>query len=278
MKASNRLTDEFLRTHANDAARILEQQSDEMVISFLATIPPDLAALVISQIITPFAVKYIQAMEDRDAAQIIDHMKTSSAARLLQAAGREYTLRLLNFLSEENYRRIQKSMVYPYDTAGGLMDPKGILLPDSILVSDAKKRIESLGSMISCEVYVIDENHKLAGVVELSRLMSARPESSLRAIMDRQAYSVPARARIKTLLGHKAWKSYKTLPVIELDNVVAGVLRHKDMLDAVSVMDSRYRVTEPSGDAVNVSSLYWYALTDTLDTVLTLGTRHKENR
>jgi len=278
MKVNNRLTDEFLRSHANDAARILEQQSDETVISFLATIPAAVAALVIGQMITPSAVKYIQAMADRDAAMVIDHMKTSSAARLLQAAGREYTVRLLNFLSKENYRRIQRSMVYPYDTAGSLMDPKGLLLPDSILVSDAKKRIEGLGGVISCEVYVVDENHKLAGVVELSGLMSARPESPLGAIMNRQAYSVPARARIKMLLGHKAWKSYKTLPVIEMDNVVAGVLRHKDILDAASVMDSKYRVTERSGDAVNVVNLYWYALTDTLGTMLTQGTRHKENR
>ena len=276
MKINNGLTTGFLDKHPGDAARMLEQLPDESVTAFLNNIPPVLSAKVVGQMITPFAVRYLQDIQDEAAASILEHMKVASAVRLLKAMDNVVMQRLIKHLSQDSYRRIQRLLVYPSDSAGRLMDPVCFVLPDTILVSDAKKRIIGTDGMVACEIYVVDDEYKLAGVVELGKLMSEKPKLLLKEVMTRHSHAIPARAGIKTLVNYKAWKSVKTVPVIESDNTVVGILKHKDVLDAVSNLDSKPVIVNTSGDMIAIASLYWNALTDIMDAVLSLGGQHQE--
>ena len=129
---------------------------------------------------------------------------------------------------------------------------------------------------MSCEVYVVDEDYKLAGVVELNKLMSVKPRFLLREIMSKNSQAIPARAGIKEFAAYKAWKSLKTLPVVESDNTVIGLLKYKDMMDAINAADARITITNTSEDVIAVASLYWSALTDIMNTALSWRAQHQD--
>lgn len=278
MKASNRLTSAYLDSHAGDAARMLELMPDKAVSGFLADIPPERAATVVIRLMMPYAVSCIQNMDEVDAALIIDHMKTAGAVRLLKAMDQSFAQRLLTHLSRDHYSRIQQLIVYPPDSAGRYMDPISFLLPDSVHVSDAKRRVEQSAGLVGCEIYVIDDDFRLAGVVELNTLMTKKPKTLIRDIMKRHSQVIPVRSGITTLPTYKAWKSFKTLPVVESDNTVVGVLRYKDMMEALSAGDTNPVSADTSEDVIAVAGLYWNALTDMLDTALSFrtGVRKRE--
>ena len=273
MRASNKLTVSFLNSHAGDAARVLEHMPEKTVSEFLGEIPPELAAMVVIRLMMPFAVRCMLNLDTADAALVIDHMKTPGAVRLLKAMDESDAQRLLTHLSRDHYSRIQRLMVYPPDSAGRVMDPACFLLPDSIQVSDAKRRIEQSADMVGCEIYAVDDDFRLAGVVELNTLMSKKPRTLIRDVMKGHSQVIPVRAGIKTLPAYKAWKTFKTLPVVESDNTVAGVLRYRDMMDAIAAVDRNPVSTDTSEDLIAVAGLYWNALTDMLDTALSLRAR-----
>ena len=258
----------FLDSHPADAARILEQVTDDSVITFLINIPSALAAKVMEKMITPFAARYLQAMKEETATTIIGHMKSASIVRLFNAMDRGMSQRLLKHLSEDNFYRIRRLLNYPPDSGAALMDPKCFLLPESISVSDARKRIENTEGLVSCEVYVVDDEFKLAGVVELNKLMSVKPRFLLGDVTSKTSHAVPARARVVDIVEYKAWKTYKTLPVVESDNTVIGLLKYKDMVDALSTLNARIAITNTSEDVIAMASLYWSALTDIMNTAL----------
>lgn len=276
MKINNGLTTGFLDKHPGDAARMLEQLSDESVTAFLNNIPPVLSAKVVEQMITPFAVRFLENIQDEAAALILDHMNASGAARLLKAMDHAVMQRLIKHLSRDSYQRIQRLLIYPSDSAGRLMDPVCFLLPETILVSDARKRITDTAGLVACEIYVVDDEYRLAGVVELGRLMSEKPKLTLKEVMSKNSHAISARAAVKTLVDYKAWKSVKTVPVVESDNTVVGILKHKDVLEAISDLDSKSALVNPSGDMIAVAGLYWNALTDIMDAVLSLRGQHQK--
>jgi magnesium transporter len=277
MKINNRLTSEFLIAHSGDAARTLEQLSDASVTAFLNNIPPDLSAKVMEKMITPYAVRCLQEMQETAAASIIGHMKSSSAVRLFNAMDQETMQRLCKHLPDDSFYRIRRLLNYPPDSGAALMDPKCLLLPETIVISDARKRIENTDGLVSCEIYVVDDEYRLAGVVELNRLMSVKPRIMLSEIMNKNSHAIPARAGIKDIAAYKAWKSFKTLPVVESDNTVVGLLKYKDMMDAVNVLNARMTITNTSEDVIAAASLYWSALTDILNTALSWRTQHQES-
>jgi magnesium transporter len=268
MKINNVLTSMFLDSHPADAARILEQVPDDSVTTFLINIPSALAAKVMEKMITPFAARYLQAMKEETATSIIGHMKSASIVRLFNAMDRSISQQLLKHLSEDNFYRIRRLLNYPPDSGAALMDPKCFLLPESISVSDARKRIENTDGLVSCEVYVVDDDFKLAGVVELNKLMSVKPRFLLGDVTSKTSNAVPARARVMDIVEYKAWKTYKTLPVVESDNTVIGLLKYKDMVDALNALNARIAITNTSEDVIAMASLYWSALTDIMNTAL----------
>jgi magnesium transporter len=204
-------------------------------------------------------------------------MKTAGAVRLLKAMDQSTAQRLLTHLSRDHYSLIQRLLVYPPDSAGRLMDPVSFLLPDSVHVSDAKKRVEQGAGLVGCEIYVIDDDFRLAGLVELNTLMTKKSRTLVKDIMKRHSQVVPVRAGITTLPAYKAWKTFRTLPVVESDNTVVGVLRYQDMVNALASENTNPVNADTSEDVIAVAGLFWNALTDMLDTTLSFRTRARKS-
>ncbi len=270
MKATNRLTLSFLREHPLDAAQLLERLPLDMHLSLLSAVSAEDAASLLEHFLPTSAAACIQAMDSEQAASLLTHTTVQTAARALAAIKQAgVAQKILNLMPKNNSQHIRQSLRHPAATVGTVMERDYFVLPQDITVTEAIKRLERSRNPISGEIYVIDADFKLVGMIELDTLFKAGRPLLVRSIMNRHAPSVSVHARTNRLLSRTDWQQVRSLAVVDTDGAVIGMLHHQTLLkvEGGSVLDN------PSGDAFNsmlsIAGLYWVAIAELVDAVMT---------
>ena len=277
MKVDSPLSKEFLLCHPLEAARALELVSAEHVAALFNDLAAEIVSPVLASMLPNMAAGCLTRMEAPTAAKLVTEMPVTHAARiyrLLQPAKQE---ELSSHLSDKTQRRLRRSLDYSSLSAGDLMDPNVIMLPDDLTVADAIRRIERHSHAVSCEIYVVDSSHHLLGVIDLGKLLTSSHPVRLRDIMTRTVRLVPAHASAENLLSHPGWATRRKLPVVERDNTLVGVLDYMRMQEATG--ESAVGNHDPSQNLLSLVSLYWLSMIKLLDSLLsTAGTNKGEQR
>jgi len=179
--------EEIAETDPGSAADILEALPEEDAADLLQDLDADDAADVLDEMRAPAAADVIEEMTLESAAELIGEMEPDQAVDLL-AALEEETRRdeLIAALDPDVRLAISRLLVYPPDSAGGLMTTDYASLPSGITSDEAIEALrrlhEEIGSNLTY-VYVVDVQGRLAGVVPFRELVFARPHTGLDEIM-----------------------------------------------------------------------------------------------
>ena len=155
MKIDNPLSREFLLSYPRDAARVLENVSEEHVAALFSELPPQTSAPVMAFMLPENASACLGQMTLPSAAKLLAELPISYAARVYRLLAVEKQDAVLALLTEKTRKRIQRYLQYPAHSAGALLNPKIDTLPQNITVTEAIHRIEQLGRTAGCEIYII---------------------------------------------------------------------------------------------------------------------------
>jgi hypothetical protein len=117
-------------------------------------------------------------------------------------------------------------------------------------------------------VFVVDDEHRLVGIVRLRDLLPARRHDPLTSVMNRAVSRLPATAPRAAVLNHPGWRHFHTLPVVDSANLLLGAIAH----GTVRAIFEEDVLGRPSrADAVTtvfaLGELYWLGLSGVLDGV-----------
>lgn len=203
-----------------ETVRLLEEQSPERLASIASRFTPDLAAQVVERV-------------KKEAARIIlTSLEPSRAAALLSRLENKERERLLRLLPSGAAAELKELMQYPPDSAGSLMDHKVMTLDPEMTVRQARARLRTFGRRRIQEVFLVDEDGRLEGVVPLLDLAIAPPSEKLEQLKRQAAASVNAmnsREEVVEILSHHRLAS---LPVVDIDSRVLGVIRYDTLVEA----------------------------------------------
>ena len=79
----------------------------------------------------------------------------------------------------------------------------------------------------SHNLYVVERDQTLAGVLTLRELLAGREEASVAALMQRDVVCRRMGDSLASVLVHPAWLEFHTLPVLDEQSLFAGALGHK---------------------------------------------------
>jgi magnesium transporter len=219
----------FFEGHPGDAARVIERLPSSDLAVLLAEAPPGSAAEVLRRMASPQAAYCLAAMDSDRVSAILPEVPIHTAAAMLRQATPEVQEVVLAKLSQDSAERLRVLLRYPEDTAGSLMDPLTLALPDDITVGEAMGRMRRFPLHVSFYVYVLDRERKLAGVLDIRELMIAHSNELLTAVMKGRPAKIRADAGIADITSHAGWRDYDALPVVDGDGVFLGALRHRTL-------------------------------------------------
>ena len=275
MKVDNSMTQTFLTSYPADASRVLELLPEKYAIALLNDLPVSLTTPVIKAMLPEKSAAVLASLDKSLASKIMAELPVSSMARiyrLLEPAQQE-SMSLL--LDDKSKRVLQRFLTYPPSTAGALVDPCIDILPENITVSDAIRRVEHSSHVVMGDLYIINENFQLTGVIELGKLLISKHHLKLRDVMNRKTQSISVHANSSTLLAHPGWRKKSKLPVIERDKTIVGILDYRKLQEELGETGLS-TVADPLDDMLSLVSLYWISMARLLDSLFNVSRTGRE--
>jgi magnesium transporter len=176
----------------SDAADVLEQLDQADAAELLSELSPADAAEVLEEIAPELAAELIEQLPLLDLAAALNEMPSEAAADLIGELDDEVTEDVLAAMTDEAEDEVRDLLLYPPDSAGGLMTREIAVLPLGLTTGEAIERIRQLREEYEdlSYVYVIDDDGRLQGVISFRDLVFRRPGSPLADVMVADPVSV----------------------------------------------------------------------------------------
>lgn len=200
---------------------LLEKQNESLSAAWLSHFSELQAAQLLEELAAERSAKILQQMEIRNAAPILSAMKSSAQEEVSQNFPKDY--------QEE----IQAVLQYASDRAGAFMDPRALRFYPKVSVKEVLARIRKQKELSFGEVFVVDENKKLLGVVSLTQLMLSETAKTLGELMDTKPVAVFDFARREEVIEIFEKARLAVLPVVDYSGRFLGVISQKAMMDVV---------------------------------------------
>lgn len=174
------------RLHPAQIADLVEAASHEEGEEIIEAVAQDreLEADVFEELDPEHQVEFIEARSDSEAAKVLGSMAPDDAADLITEIDQERRAPILELLPEPQRRKVRSLLSYNPETAGGLMSPDFLLLPETATVSEALQAIRSSRAPREAlsVVFVADPRGRPSGSVSAVHLIQAPPDAPLSAV------------------------------------------------------------------------------------------------
>jgi magnesium transporter len=255
------LVSEFLSSHPDDAARVLDQMPLEQAVAVLSEAPPAAGARGLSGMGADQAARCLETLPAAQGCALLEALPAGTAAMLLRRLTPDSRQALLRGVAGVTRQRLELLLRYPEQTAGGIMDPLTATVPDDIPVEQARRRLREFPAHLYYYVYVVGRDQALRGVVGLRELLVAAGDELVRAVMKTDVMSLADRAPLAAVLVHPGWRDFHALPVVSEDGMFVGMIRYKTVRRLVEESDAGQG---PAGmdTLFALGELYWTGLVE----------------
>ncbi len=225
----SRLAREFVRAHPDRAATVLDRLRPEEGVRLLASVPVPQAAAAIACLSPHTAAAVLEALTPDRAAEIVEELELDVASRLLRRLSDARKTLIATRLRPPVARAVHALLRFPENSAGALMDPEGLALPEDFTAREALARVRELPEQTRYDVYVVDRAQVLVGVLNLRELLLARSQARLAEVMTREPLRLSANADRSVVLSHPGWKKVHAIPVVDEEGCYLGVIRYRTL-------------------------------------------------
>lgn len=277
MTPAERLVEALIDQHPDDAARALERRRPAEVAALLGELEPEPAASVLGRLDAPVAAAAIAELDADAAAAIAASLAPGHAANVVRRMPATAAEAILAACPTNFASAVRAVIAHPARSAGAMMDPHAPSLPRDLSVAIALAAIRERPERFKHYIYVVDRTQALVGVARLLDLVAASPERSLEDIMRSPVARIVASDLEPAVIAHPGWQRYTSLPVVDAEGRLVGVIRD----DAVRSLVQRARsqsADESISLAVSLAELFWLGLTGVTEGVASVVGREADKR
>jgi CBS domain-containing protein/sporulation protein YlmC with PRC-barrel domain len=225
------------RLHPADLAEILEDLPAGSRKPLFAALEVATAARVLSEVEDPRIQEELltEQNDPEKAADVLETMAPDAAADVLSELPREDAENLLARMQPEDARTVSTLMRHEEDTAGGLMTTEMITFPGSITVAEAFQRLREAARNVEFlyQFYVVDEQRRLTGLVNVRRLFLGKDSDLLSDVMAPWTISVHPEDPASEVAAVIEKYNLAAVPVVDAEGVLLGMITVDDILTEV---------------------------------------------
>ena len=179
--------------------------------------------------------EYIEGLEVEQAAEIIELMASDDAVEVLEELDEEDRNEILELMDEEVVDDIELLQSYDDDVIASYMTNNYIAVKKDYTIKQAMKTVVEEASRNDnfTIIYVINEDNTLYGTIELKDLIKARATDNLEDIIKKSYPSILDLTKVQEALIEVKEYEIDSIPVVNSDNVLLGVVTTNDLLELV---------------------------------------------
>ena len=264
------LTLAFLHAHPERAARVLERLPAPEAAALFARVPARAGGPVLAVMLPPTAARVLGNLEEPVALGLLAAIGAQSAVAMLRHVAEPRRTGLIEGLPTGTALASRLLLGYLEDSVGGWVDPDVVAIAPDSSAGEALARVRRGGETEVEQVYAVDPEQHLLGIVELPALLRAVESSSIATLMHPPPAILAASAPLASVAALSGWDRASVLPVVERSQRLLGVLRRSTLRRALA------RAVESGADAgdSSVAGLlaqgYWEAVSGLAEAGLAL--------
>lgn len=234
----NRLTE--IKNNLNemnefDIAELIEDLPEKQLIRVFRLLPKTMATDVFVNMEEDIQRNLITALTNQEATSIIEDMFSDDAADLFEEMPAILISKLLKNVSKETRTSINKLLKYPENSAGSLMAVEHIHLKKGLTIKESIDRIKKYkDEFVSYETwYITDSERKLIGYIDVKDLLLSDLDTLIDDVMESCEHVLTTLMDQEEVANIFQDYNYSTLPVVDSENRLVGVITIDDILDII---------------------------------------------
>ena len=219
--------------HPADIADRLQRLPVDQALAALRQLPKADAAAVLEELDEELRPRFIEGLSSPELAGIISQLDHHAAADVVSQLPEERRPEVMAGLPTEEKAKVDTLLVYPPDTAGGIMSDQFIQLDvdqtvEQCLQMFQGKADESEGGI--SYLYVTDDATRLVGIVSMRDLVFRGRQRTIGQIMNREVKHLSVdddQEKIAQLFEHY---HYLALPVLDREGRLVGIVSARQVM------------------------------------------------
>ena len=256
------LTLTFLDKHPLDAARILELVPPENTVAFFQEIPLNICCKIFEKLLPEYAALCLKASPASFTVALAQEMSIPTVATIFRFLPDLHVKNILMSFSEQKRAVLKRQLIYPNNTVGAWMNTQIIEVPKEFTVGETRKFLRRSGRRIEKQIYAVNSDKTLEGIIELSTLVIAKDSLPISKFIIKDFFSLNEKNTLRRLKLLADWERFETLPVIDNKGHLLGVL-------SKTVLESAFNKNKHSENSLEFSSALMN-LTQTYTSTLSL--------
>jgi magnesium transporter len=219
---------------AADLADVLSALDQKERVAVVEALPPELSSQALAEMPEEaHAGETLAALDPGRAAEIVGELDDDDAADILGELDPSRQEQILSAVHDRS--EVDRLLRYDEETAGGRMTTHVVTVPDTATAEQALEEIRRQAEEVEdfYQVFVVDSNGKLVGVLPFKDLVISRPDRPVRAFMTDADISVTPDKDQEEVARLMARYNLPSVPVVDEQGRLLGRVTFDDVIDVV---------------------------------------------
>jgi magnesium transporter len=218
-----------------DAAHLMESSPPKFRHILWKMIEPENEGEVLNELGDELRIHFLSEMEAGRVASLMEGLEDDDVADILQQLPDRVTREVLTSMDQQDRARLERVMLYPEDTAGGLMNTDTITIRAPLtldVVLRYLRRHEEIPEMTD-NLIVVNRSDRFIGLLSLRTLLVSDPSATVREKMDTDVEPIPVDmpdSEVARLFERNDWVS---APVVDREGRLLGRITIDDVVDVI---------------------------------------------
>lgn len=224
------------RMHPADIAFVLERLPVEERVQVWTAVEPARRGGVLLELADGVREGLIATMPQREIVDAAEHLESDEIAYLVPSLPQDAVAALLSSLDQRDRQKVREMLAFPEGTVGALMDIEFVTVRDDVVIEVVLRylrRHEELPDPFD-QVFVVDREGVLAGVLRLKDLLTHDPDCPVAEVMQRDPLAFTTHDPVTEAVDVFERYDLVSAPVVNLHGKLAGVLHFAAVMDFIS--------------------------------------------
>jgi magnesium transporter len=190
---------------------------------------------IIAELNDAIQQELIAEISPEELIKIIEDLELDEIVDILQALPESKTQNILSSMSQRDQKRIKEALVYPEDSAGGLMNTDIISVrpKHSIEVVMRYLRAQKKLPKNTDQIFVVSRENKYLGALPVSSILVSEPSLNTRELMETATKPLDADLIDKDVARLFEQNDWVSAPVVDKNSHLIGRITIDDVVDVI---------------------------------------------
>ncbi|MDJ0856887.1 MAG: magnesium transporter [Desulfobacterales bacterium] len=217
------------------ATFMLEEMSGEDAKRIFQALPVETAVKAISNLQIDFGADLLRNAADDFLNALAAELDPPLASALLMHLPEEERQRFKQHMPDELQTKIREYLEYPEGSVGRIMTTNFLTFNQNKRAEEAIAKIRALAKrrFPASYAYVVDDEYRLRGVLNMRDLMLADPHQRLESVVRPDVFSLHGFTEVEDAAAELARRKYFAAPVVDGENRIVGIIKAERMIQGV---------------------------------------------